>query len=118
MPLFHIHGLMAAVLSSLAAGASVVCTPGFSASDFFTWLADLSPTWYTAVPTIHQAVLEEARKVPEAASRSSLRLIRSSSSALAPQLMRELEQLFGVPVIESYGMTEARSRCAATPFPA
>ena len=49
MPLFHIHGLIAALLSSLAAGGSVVCTPGFLAPDFFPWLDAFSPTWYTAV---------------------------------------------------------------------
>lgn len=57
MPLFHIHGLMAATLSTLAAGASVACTPGFYAPRFFEWMADLHPTWYTAVPTMHQAIL-------------------------------------------------------------
>ena len=54
MPLFHIHGLMAAVLSSLSAGASMVCTPGFQTDSFFEWLSSLKPTWYTAVPTMHQ----------------------------------------------------------------
>jgi acyl-CoA synthetase (AMP-forming)/AMP-acid ligase II len=50
MPLFHIHGLIAALLSSLASGASVVCTPGFSPTRFFEWLDEFRPTWYTAVP--------------------------------------------------------------------
>ena len=57
MPLFHIHGLIAATLSSLAAGASVVCTPGFNALKFFAWFDEARPTWYTAVPTMHQAIL-------------------------------------------------------------
>ena len=57
MPLFHIHGLVAAVLASLSAGGSVVCAPGFDARPFFDWLDELEPTWYTAVPTMHQAVL-------------------------------------------------------------
>src|SRR2546423_402084 len=57
MPLFHIHGLMAAVLSSLAAGAQVHCSPGFNALRFFHWLHEVRPTWYTAVPTMHQAIL-------------------------------------------------------------
>ncbi|NQV46369.1 MAG: AMP-binding protein, partial [Rhodospirillaceae bacterium] len=47
MPLFHIHGLIATVLSSLAAGASVYCTPGFNALKVFKWLADSKPTWYS-----------------------------------------------------------------------
>ena len=62
MPLFHIHGLIAAVLASLSAGASVVCTPGFNALRFFQWLDQEKPTWYTAVPTMHQAILARAAR--------------------------------------------------------
>jgi acyl-CoA synthetase (AMP-forming)/AMP-acid ligase II len=86
MPLFHIHGLMAAVLSSMAAGASVVCTPGFRAEQFFEELTTFKPTWYTAVPTMHQAVLNRAEARPELAAQAALRFIRSSSSALPPRL--------------------------------
>src|ERR671910_865840 len=57
MPLFHIHGLVAAALGSLAGGASVICTPGFFATQFFDWMDECRPTWYTAVPTMHQAIL-------------------------------------------------------------
>ena len=66
MPLFHIHGLIAAVLSSLAAGGSVFCTPGFNALRFFQWLGEARPSWYTAVPTMHQAILARAARNPDA----------------------------------------------------
>ena len=95
MPLFHIHGLVGATLATLASGGSLVCPPGFLA--FVEWLAAFNPTWYTAVPTIHQAVLARVRNVG-GPSQSSLRFIRSSSAALPPQVMTELEALFGVPV--------------------
>ena len=117
MPLFHIHGLMAAVLSSLNAGAAVVCTPGFNALKFFGWLEEVKPTWYTAVPTMHQAILARAERNPEIVARSKLRLIRSSSSSLPPQVMAELEKTFKAPVIESYGMTEASHQMASNPLP-
>ena len=78
MPLFHIHGLIAATLSSLAAGASVSCTPGFNALKFFAWLDEVRPTWYTAVPTMHQAILARAGRHREVIGRSRLRRIRSS----------------------------------------
>ena len=64
MPLFHIHGLIAAVLTSLSAGASIYCTPGFNALRFFHWLDDAKPSWYTAVPTMHQAILAAGRAQP------------------------------------------------------
>src|SRR6478752_306095 len=91
MPLFHIHGLIAATLSSLAAGASVVCTPGFNALKFFAWFEEVRPSWYTAVPTMHQAILTRADRNKEIITKGRLRLIRSSSSSLPPQVMEALE---------------------------
>ncbi|HEX5325052.1 MAG TPA: AMP-binding protein, partial [Acetobacteraceae bacterium] len=82
MPLFHIHGLIAATLSSLAAGAAVCCTPGFNAFRFFGWFAEARPSWYTAVPTMHQAILNLAGRNEAAIKASRLRFIRSSSSSL------------------------------------
>ena len=117
MPLFHIHGLIAAVLSTLAAGASIVCTPGFNALKAFGWLKDADPTWYTAVPTMHQALLARADRNAEIVKALRLRFIRSSSSSLPPQVMAELEQVFGCPVIEAYGMTEATHQMASNPLP-
>ncbi len=117
MPLFHIHGLIAAVTASLSAGASVVCTPGFNALKFFQWLDEAKPTWYTAVPTMHQAILARAPRNPDSVARAALRFIRSSSSSLPPQVMTELEAVFRAPVIESYGMTEATHQMASNPLP-
>ncbi|RKI74691.1 AMP-dependent synthetase [Corallococcus sp. AB049A] len=117
MPLFHIHGLVAAVLSSLGAGGRVVCTPGFNALRFFSWFEEVRPTWYTAVPTMHQALLERARRNAGSLKDHHLRFIRSSSASLPPQVMEELERVFGVPVIESYGMTEAAHQMASNPLP-
>ncbi|GIV57622.1 MAG: AMP-dependent synthetase [Rhodothermaceae bacterium] len=117
MPLFHIHGLVAAVLASVSAGASVVCTPGFFAPEVLGWMAAFRPSWYTAVPTMHQAVLAQARAHPERVVREGLRFIRSSSASLPPRVMAGLEATFGVPVIEAYGMTEAAHQIASNPLP-
>ncbi len=115
MPLFHIHGLIAAVLSGIAAGGEVVCTPGFNALRFRRWLDDIKPTWYTAVPTMHQAILSRIKSSD--GIESSLRLIRSSSASLPPQTMKTLEDTFGCPVVEAYGMTEAAHQMACNPLP-
>jgi acyl-CoA synthetase (AMP-forming)/AMP-acid ligase II len=117
MPLYHIHGLIAAVLSSLAAGASIYCTPGFNALRVFGWFADAKPTWYTAVATMHQAILARAGRNGDVIAGMNLRFIRSSSSSLPPRVMAELEETFGCPVIESYGMTEAAHQMASNPLP-
>ena len=117
MPLFHIHGLIGAVLSSLSAGSQVICTPGFHAMRFFGWMEEHAPSWYSAVPTMHQAILARAARNEEIVSNSRLRLIRSSSAALPPQVLAELERTFRCPVVESYGMTEAAHQMAANPLP-
>jgi acyl-CoA synthetase (AMP-forming)/AMP-acid ligase II len=117
MPLFHIHGLIAAVLSSLAAGASIFCTQGFNALNFFSLLDEAKPTWYTAVPTMHQAILARAARNADSIAQAKLRFVRSSSSSLPPQVMAELEGVFGCPVIEAYGMTEAAHQMSSNPLP-
>ena len=117
MPLFHIHGLLAALLASLSAGASMVASPGFDAFRFFAWLDETQPTWYTAVPTMHQMVLSRAGRQQDVVKNHRLRFVRSSSASLPPTVMAELEQTFGVPVIEAYGMTEASHQMAANPLP-
>lgn len=117
MPLFHIHGLIAAVLASLAAGARIFCTPGFNALKFFSWMDEAHPTWYTAVPTMHQAILARADRNREIIERNRLRFLRSSSASLPPQVMKALEETFGAPLIEAYGMTEAAHQMAANPLP-
>src|SRR5204862_2608385 len=117
MPLFHIHGLVAGVLSSLSAGGQVCVTPGFNALRFFHWLEEIHPTWTTGVPTMHRAILGRAERNREILARRRLRLIRSSSASLRPRLMAELERAFQAPVIESYGMTEASHQMASNPLP-
>jgi acyl-CoA synthetase (AMP-forming)/AMP-acid ligase II len=117
MPLFHIHGLIAAVLSSVSAGASVVCTPGLSGFRFFTWLRDIRPTWYSAVPTMHQSLLDISPRFKDVIAAGRLRFIRSSSASLPPAVMAAMEETFGVPVIEAYGMTEATHQMASNPLP-
>ena len=117
MPLFHIHGLVGALLSTLAAGGTAVCSPGFEASGFFSWLTEFDPTWYTAVPTMHQAILSRYGSDANKAAPSSLRFIRSCSSPLPPKVFKDLESTFKVPVIESYGMTEAAHQMTSNPLP-
>jgi acyl-CoA synthetase (AMP-forming)/AMP-acid ligase II len=118
LPLFHGHGLIATVLASLAAGASVVCTPGCDVNSFFGWLTAFRPTWYSAVPTMHQAILAQARRNRERAADCRLRLVRSASAPLPPRIFMELERTFETSVIEFYGMTEtASSPIACNPLP-
>ncbi|MDE5452933.1 amino acid adenylation domain-containing protein [Bradyrhizobium sp. CSA112] len=116
LPLVHAHGLISGLLTALAAGSSVVCPPAFDALAFFGWLTKFRPTWYTAVPPIHRALISAARRHKRDSRLSSLRVIRSASASLPTDVLDELEELFGVPVVETYGMTEAASQIAANPL--
>ena len=116
LPLVHAHGLISGLLGALAAGSSVICLSAFDATAFFRSLKSFQPTWYTAVPPIHRALISAARRRKRSVRPSSLRLIRSASLSLPTDVLDELESLFGVPVIETYGMTEAASQIAANPL--
>ena len=116
MPLFHIHGLVAAVAASLSAGASIFCTSGFNAMNFFAMMTEARPSWYTAVPTMHQAILTRAARNADVIRDVPLRFLRSSSASLPGQVMEQLRATFNAPVIEAYGMTEAAHQMCCNPF--
>jgi len=106
MPLFHLQGLLSSV-AQLSSGGSVICTAGFDANAFLTWLEEYRPTWYTAGPTLHHAILPLLDSHPEILERSPLRFVRSIGAPLAHALMEQLERTLHAPVLEGYGLTEA-----------
>jgi acyl-CoA synthetase (AMP-forming)/AMP-acid ligase II len=116
MPLFHIHGLMASTMATFFSGGTIVVPPGFDAMTFWPAAAEHGATWYSAVPTMHQMLLLRNRGERPAGT-EKLRFIRSSSSPLSPETMRQLEARFGAPVVEAYGMTEASHQMASNPLP-
>ena len=117
MPLFHGHGLLVTTVAPMVAGASIVYPAGFSASQFFACLDEFRPTWYSASPTIHQAVLASAASYHEIIARCPLRFIRSSSAPLPLRVLTELERVFCTPVIEAYGLTELHVQVTCNPLP-
>ncbi|MCW1887915.1 acyl--CoA ligase, partial [Luteolibacter flavescens] len=118
LPLFHVHGLLCGLLASLASGASVTLPAAgrFSASTFWADMRGAGATWYTAVPTIHQIIIDRHTSKPEA-EYPALRFIRSCSASLAPAIMEKLEAAFGAPVVEAYAMTEASHLMTSNPLP-
>lgn len=118
MPLFHVHGLVASTLATLATGGTIVVPAKFNPLSFWNTAQEHGATWYSAVPTIHQLLLARVKPgAPRPAGASKLRFIRSCSAALAPQVMHDLEAAFGAPVLEAYGMTEAAHQMASNPLP-
>jgi acyl-CoA synthetase (AMP-forming)/AMP-acid ligase II len=117
MPLFHIHGLIAILASSMRAGASVCASNGFNAIKFLDLAKSEKINWYSGVPTMHQTILLRARRNSEIAKELKLRLIRSSSASLPPAVFKDLNDVFNCPVIEAYGMTEATHQMTSNPLP-
>jgi acyl-CoA synthetase (AMP-forming)/AMP-acid ligase II len=116
MPLFHVHGLVASTLATLLSGGTVVVPGKFNPLSFWRTVRDTGATWYSAVPTIHNLLLSRAGDGRPAGA-GGLRFIRSCSASLPPEMMERLERVFGVPVLEAYGMTEATHQMASNPLP-
>jgi acyl-CoA synthetase (AMP-forming)/AMP-acid ligase II len=114
MPLFHGHGLIAALLSSLTSGGTVLIPAGgrFSAQTFADDVHAAGATWFTAVPTIHQILLQ--RGVAADHGRAPLRFIRSCSAPLSAETAQAVGAAFGAPMLSAYGMTEATHQVAST----
>ena len=114
MPLFHVHGLVASTFATLASGGRVVVPRRFTPQRFWPQARAHRTTWLTAGPTLHQMILDQVdRQGPPA----TLRFARSCSSALATALLERCEEVYGVPMLEAYGMTEASHQMASNPLP-
>jgi acyl-CoA synthetase (AMP-forming)/AMP-acid ligase II len=116
MPLFHVHGLMASTMATLLSGGTIIVPPKFNPLSFWRTVRDHRATWYSAVPTIHNLLLARAGNERPDGSQN-LRFIRSCSAPLSPEMMHQMESVFGVPVLEAYGMTEASHQMASNPLP-
>lgn len=104
---YHVGGIVDLLLAPLAGGGTVICAGGFDAPRFFDLLDRVRPTWFQGVPTTLRELLVHARLAGRLPVASTLRLLRAVAAPLTPELMRELEETFGVPVIQTFGMTEA-----------
>jgi len=116
MPLFHVHGLVASTLATLLSGGAVAVPNKFNALSFWRTVKDTGATWYSAVPTIHNLLLSRAGNEKVAAA-EGLRFIRSCSASLPAEMMEQMERIFGVPVLEAYGMSEASHQMSSNPLP-
>jgi acyl-CoA synthetase (AMP-forming)/AMP-acid ligase II len=116
MPLYHGHGLIAALLSTLASGGAVLLPARgrFSAHTFWDDIDAVKATWYTAVPTIHQILLERNRTDSTTRRPAALRFIRSCSAPLTPETAQALNDVFSAPVVCAFGMTEATHQVSTT----
>ncbi|WP_162179583.1 AMP-binding protein [Thermogemmatispora carboxidivorans] len=115
LPFFHINAPVVSLCASLLAGASLIVAPRFSRRRFWSWVERYEATWISVVPTIVALLLESEERPAFLPGR--LRFARSASAPLPPANLRAFEERFGIPLIETYGLSEAGSQVAANPLP-
>ncbi len=115
MPLFHIHGLIGSTMATLLSGGTLVVPTKFNALTFWRTVREHGVSWFSGVPTMHQLLLARTHRKPVEAA--SLRFIRSCSAPFSPELIHKIEEIFGVPFVEAYGMTEAAHQMTSNPLP-
>ncbi|MEZ8016206.1 MAG: AMP-binding protein [Ascidiaceihabitans sp.] len=116
LPICHINGLCVTVMAALVSGGSVAMVEKFSASRFWDQIKTHEVTWFSVVPTIISHLLHSDTN-PDKQSKSRLRFGRSASSALAPDVQTAFEKRFGLPVIETMGLTETAAQILSNPLP-
>jgi acyl-CoA synthetase (AMP-forming)/AMP-acid ligase II len=112
LPLFHINAEVVGLLATLAGGACLVVDRKFSRRGFWELIGTRQITWINAVPAIITILAMD----PPVASPERVRFVRSASAPLAPSALERFEHSFGIPVVETYGMTEAASMITANPL--
>ncbi|HEX2283082.1 MAG TPA: AMP-binding protein, partial [Thermomicrobiales bacterium] len=116
LPLFHIS--LGSVIGAVAAGSSIICPPGFHVTRVFDWLDEFRPTWFLAVPTMLQAMLDRVPGHESILAQSRLRAIASGAASLPTTLLAAVEEAFGAPILEAYGLTETGWLTTSPPPPA
>ena len=112
LPLFHVNAEVVGVLATLCAGAYLAVDRKFSRRGFWDRMTERRITWINAVPAIISILAMDPPEQPPA----GLRFVRSASAPLPLAALERFEEGLGVPVIETYGMTEAASMITANPL--
>jgi oxalate---CoA ligase len=113
LPLFHVNAEVVGLLATLAARACLVLDRRFSRRGFWAVIEDKQVTWINAVPAIITVLAADPALAP---SSGLVRFVRSASAPLSPAVLGRFERAFGIPVVETYGMTEAASMITANPL--
>lgn len=112
LPLFHVNAQVVGLLGSLVGGAELVLDRRFRRTGFWELLVEHDVTWLNAAPALLSVLARSGLgPVPP-----RLRFVRSASAPLPPAVRTAVQDALGVPVVESYGMTEAASQITATPL--
>ena len=115
LPIYHINGLCVTVMGTLVSASGLVMPYRFSNSNFWNQIISYNCSWFSAVPTLFAYLLNN-ETVPEI-DKSRLRFARSASAPLSPEIHRQFEKKFGIPIIETMGLTETGAQILSNPLP-
>lgn len=113
LPLFHVNAICVSFLAPMLAGGQLSITGKFSPSRFFDDVARLTPTYFSAVPTIYALLVSQEGLTAEATG--SLRFAVCGAAPISRELLDRVEGAFGIPVVEGYGLTEGTCASACNP---
>ncbi|MEP3274953.1 MAG: AMP-binding protein [Stappiaceae bacterium] len=117
LPLYHINGLCVTVMGTLVSGGSLVIPAKFSVSTFWQKVITQGCTWFSVVPTQISYLLHDSAYVPEQSDLKDVRFGRSASAPLSPDVQSAFESKFGIPIIETMGLTETSAQILSNPLP-
>ncbi len=114
LPIYHINGMCVTVMGTIVSASTLVVPHKFSVNSFWKIIAKFKCSWFSAVPTQFSYILNY-EETPE--DISSLRFARSASAPLSPDIHKKFEKRFGIPIIETMGLTETGSQITTNPMP-
>ena len=114
LPIYHINGMCVTVMGTIVSASTLVIPHKFSVNSFWKIIDKFKCSWFSAVPTQFSYILNN-EEVPE--DLSSLRFARSASAPLSPDIHKKFEKRFGIPIIETMGLTETGSQITTNPMP-
>jgi len=115
LPFYHVNAPVVSLLTSILAGSELIIAPKYSTSHFWEWVKKYDPTWISLVPTMIAMLLTTDK--PAFLKHASLRFIRTASAPLPKTNLEKFEKKFDIPLIETYGITEAAATITANPVP-
>ncbi|MDJ0612326.1 MAG: AMP-binding protein [Rhizobiaceae bacterium] len=118
LPFYHINAFCVSLMGSLVSAGSLVIPPRFSVSSFWEVIWETQCTWFSVVPTQISYLLHNT-ELPsgDGTGTNYLRFGRSASAPLSPDMHSAFEKRFGIPIIETMGLTETAAQILSNPLP-
>jgi long-chain acyl-CoA synthetase len=117
IPLFHVYGMVAGMMLSLAGGATLVMVPNpRDLKDVLDNINQYRPTLFPGVPAMYNAINNHPDVKAGKYNLGSIRACISGSAPLMLETKQTFEKLTGGKLFEGYGLSEAPTATHCNPF--